>query len=156
MEVIAVLDKKIRDAGIPIHGVTDNGDGTYRVDFKEEATAQQRSDAAAIVAGFDDWWEAGQPTRDLLVQQQVDAAAFTDLPEWATYTTAEAVDAIHNAIFAGATLATVNAQIDALPATIAGMRTGLKAVVAEIITERGILEKMAKVVVYLRDRTIAK
>lgn len=82
-----------------------------------------------------------------------EATAFEDLPEWAAYTTTEAVAAIHDAIFAGATLATVQAQIDALPATIAGMKTGLKAVVAEIITERGILEKMAKAIVYLRDRT---
>ena len=82
-----------------------------------------------------------------------EAAAFEGLPDWAEYTAAEAVAAIHGAIFAGATLATVNAQIDALPATIAGMKTGLKSAAAEIITIRATMEKMAKAIVYLRDRT---
>lgn len=50
---ISVLDERIRAAGIPIHGVSDNGDGTYRVDFAAGATAQQQSDAAVIVAAFD-------------------------------------------------------------------------------------------------------
>lgn len=101
-------------------------------------------------------WQAGQPARDELAQQQVDAAAFTDLPEWATYTTTEAIDAIHAAILGGDTLAQAQAKVDALPNTVAGMKTGLKSAAAELVTIRGILEKMAKVVVYLRDRTIAE
>lgn len=98
---------------------------------------------------------ADEPTAEELAEAAIyeAATAFEGLPDWAAYTATEAADAIHDAIFAGATLATVNAQIDALPATIAGMKTGLKAVVAEQITERGILEKMAKAIVYLRDRT---
>lgn len=98
---------------------------------------------------------ADEPTATELAAMVIyaEAVAFDGLPDWAAYTTTEAVAAIHNAIFSGATLATVNAQIDALPVTIAGMKTGLKAVVAEIITIRATMEKMAKAVVYLRDRT---
>lgn len=146
--VIGVLDARLRAAGIPIAGVADNGDSTYRVDFLPSATPQQISDGTAIAGAFD-----GVAEQAILDQVQDDAAAFEGLPEWAAYTTTEAVDAIHNAILAGDTLAQAQAKIDALPATIAGMKTGLKAAAAEFVTARGLLEKMAKAVVYLRDRT---
>lgn len=112
--------------------------------------------------GFQQWLDLGntpepadEPTAAELAEaaRYAAASAFTDLPDWAAYTTTEAVAAIHDAIFAGATLATVQAQIDALPATIAGMKAGLKSAAAEIITIRATLEKMAKAIVYLRDRT---
>lgn len=98
-------------------------------------------------------WLADQPARDAAQAELDDAAAFEGLPEWAGYTAAIAADAIHDAILAGDTLAQAQAKIDALPATIAGMKTGLKAAAAEMVTIRGIMEKMAKAVVYLRDRT---
>lgn len=81
------------------------------------------------------------------------AATFSDLPEWATYTADEAVAAVHNAIAGGNTLAVMKSQIDGLPNSFAGMKTGLKAVADDIAAIRGILEKMAKVQIYLRDRT---
>lgn len=99
--------------------------------------------------------EATEKTPEQLAQESalVEAKAFSDLPEWATYTTAEAVDTIHNAILAGDTLAQAQAKIDALPNSFAGMKTGLKSAAAEIVTVRNLLEKMAKAIVYLRDRT---
>lgn len=147
---ISVLDARLRDAGIPIHGVTDNGDGTYRVDF-DGATAQQQSDAAAIVAAFDE--VAEQAILDAIEANLQLAIQFDGLPEWAAYTTSEAVAAIHAAILGGDTLAQAQAKVDALPATIAGMKTGLKSAAAEIVAIRNILEKMSKIIVYLRDRT---
>lgn len=149
--ILSIAIQQLFPNADPIHDyiIQDDGSGPYIAQWNLPDPEPTPAELDAAWADF----EAGQPARDLLIQQQVDAAAFTDLPEWAAYTTSEAVAAIRNAIFAGASLATVNAQIDALPATIAGMKTGLKAVVAEIITERGILEKMSKVIVYLRDRT---
>lgn len=55
----ARLDQAIRAAGIPIDGVS-GVQGNIRIDFKPEATAQQRTDAQAIVAAFD--WSAGAQT----------------------------------------------------------------------------------------------
>ena len=46
------LDEALRAAGIPIHGVQNNG-GVFTVDYTDAATAQQRTDGAAIVAAFD-------------------------------------------------------------------------------------------------------
>jgi hypothetical protein len=48
----SILDKKIRSAGIPIDGISKEN-GSYRIDFRPEATQQQRNTAAAIVAAFD-------------------------------------------------------------------------------------------------------
>lgn len=36
----------------PIDGISDNGDGSYRIDFKDEATPEQRDEAMAIAASF--------------------------------------------------------------------------------------------------------
>lgn len=127
----------------------DDGEGVY---VKEWNLPDPQPTEAELEAAWNAWL-ADQPVRDaqtLILQQ---AADFTDLPEWATYTTAEAVTAIHNAIGNGNTLAVMKTQIDNLPNTVAGMKTGLKAVADDVVAIRGLLEKMAKVIVYLRDRT---
>lgn len=59
MGIIATLDARLRAAGIPIEGVADNGDGTYRVDFAAGATPAQQSDAAQVAAAFNEVAEQG-------------------------------------------------------------------------------------------------
>lgn len=76
--MLARLDEAIK-AVCPIHGVAGT-QGNVRIDYKPEATAQQRTDAQAVLAAFDwsqaadDAWERGQEPdlRDLL--DQADAA----------------------------------------------------------------------------------
>lgn len=46
------IDAAIK-AVCPIEGVSDNGDGTYRIDYTDGATEQQVADAQAVVAAFD-------------------------------------------------------------------------------------------------------
>ncbi len=48
---LQALTEQIADTGIPVHGVSIGP--PIRVDFKPEATDQQRQQAASIVAGFD-------------------------------------------------------------------------------------------------------
>lgn len=60
MNAITILHKKLVEAGLPVIGVSDNGDGTFRVDFAEGATQQQQDEAAAIVAAFDPVAEVAQ------------------------------------------------------------------------------------------------
>lgn len=128
----------------------ENGDVVIGNATDEQVRLIQTAIYTAAGGSYLATWQAEQAILDAI---QAEAEAFEGLPDWAAYTAAEAVAAIHDAIFAGATLATVQAQIDALPATIAGMKTGLKSAAAEIITTRNLLEKMAKAIVYLRDRT---
>lgn len=49
---LSMLDTRIRAAGIPIDGVS-RQNGEYLVDFRPEATPEQRLLAASIVAAFD-------------------------------------------------------------------------------------------------------
>lgn len=56
MSIAARLDLALRAAGIPIIGVSigDEADrATWRIQFELRATAQQRTDGAALVATFD-------------------------------------------------------------------------------------------------------
>jgi hypothetical protein len=51
--MIATLDKQIRDAGIPIYGVSAKA-GVFTVQYKPNATAQNKIDGDAMAAAFDD------------------------------------------------------------------------------------------------------
>lgn len=70
MTTVSVLHSQLTTAGIPIEGVSDNGDGTYRVDYMTAATPAQKTQAAGIVAAFNataeqatlDGLEAGKVT----------------------------------------------------------------------------------------------
>jgi hypothetical protein len=44
---------KLNQAAIPVYGVADNEDGTYRIDYAPEATPAHKTAAVAIVATFD-------------------------------------------------------------------------------------------------------
>jgi len=50
---LAALDKQIRDAGVPIDGVSRSPAGVVRIDFRPTATAPQQALAASLAAAFD-------------------------------------------------------------------------------------------------------
>lgn len=60
---LAALDEAIKAAGVPIDGVGRLLDGTVRIDFRPEATEQQRTQANAIAAGWD-WSPAAAAARE--------------------------------------------------------------------------------------------
>lgn len=82
------------------------------------------------------------------------AKDFDALPNYGIWTPQEAYNNTFNAILSGADKATVDAQIDALPNTIAGMKTGLKALALEVITIRLILATALKMIAYLRNLVV--
>ncbi len=79
---------------------------------------------------------------------------FALLNGWWTWDKDTAVTNVTNAIFAGKTQAQVDADIDALPASVAGMRTGLHTAAAQIIAIRTLLTFVVRAIVFLRDYTI--
>lgn len=89
---------------------------------------------------------------------------FGTLPDWASYTADEATAAINNAIFSGQTQAQVEAAItNAItnaPNTTAGVKTAMNTLFIQaadqIITMRGILIVMGKMLVWLRDIVIGR
>ncbi len=99
--------------------------------------------------------EAGElAALEVILEYTASAARFEALPDWATWTAEEAAQHITGAIFAGKTLAQVDADIDLLPATVAGMRTGLHQAAAALIAVRVILTALARAVIYLRNLAI--
>lgn len=81
-------------------------------------------------------------------------AGFKALPLWSTWTSQEAKNYIHGEIFAGKTLTEVNTDINSLPATVEGMRTGLRQAASAIVSIRTILEAMSQTIVFIRDVVI--
>jgi len=75
MTPIARLDSLIQAAGIPIFGVASLGGGQYRVDFKPEATVQQRLDAQAIVNAFDGKGRRAKTVADIYQSIRLQTAA---------------------------------------------------------------------------------
>lgn len=69
MLTIADLDAAIK-AVCPIHGVSPREDGTHRIDFRDDATQEQRLAAEYVVANFD--WNAPRPW-------EMSAEEFSDL-----------------------------------------------------------------------------
>ena len=53
MSAPAVLHSRLASAGLPVVLVRKNRDGTYTADLAQDATDEQRAQAAQIVAAFD-------------------------------------------------------------------------------------------------------
>jgi hypothetical protein len=94
-------------------------------------------------------------TEQTIIANYLSAANnFNNLPNWSTWTAAEAETNITNLIFNGNTQAQQEAVANALPFTQAGMRQGFVNAVDNIIAIRSILVQMAKAIVYIRDYII--
>lgn len=86
------------------------------------------------------------------------AVSFAQLetpPDWANWTYQQVENHITNAILNGWSLADVEVQIDALPGTVDGMRTGLRQIATALVAIRGILVTMAKAILYIRNLIIS-
>ena len=80
---------------------------------------------------------------------------FQTLPAFLKTMTAEDATAyIHSSVLGGKTEAEINADIDALPSTVAGMKVGLKQIGASLVAIRDILELIVKLLLYIRDLVI--
>lgn len=63
------LDKELRDAGIPIHGCASSG----RIDFKDEATQEQKDLANKILSAHVSTWYVDDRKKEYpLLQDQLD------------------------------------------------------------------------------------
>ena len=51
LETLSILHKSIANI-VPIHGVADNGDGTYRIDYVEPPTPEQLDQVNSIIESW--------------------------------------------------------------------------------------------------------
>jgi len=145
-----LLTWELQQAGLPVEGVA--GDG--RIDYSRALAPQEQILALSVVA-------AHNPLGLFpLEQDEIDASvarvSFRNLPNYATWTPAETQLNITNAVLNGKTLVQVNADIDALPNSVAGMKVGLKTVAQAIIDIRGVLAIIGKMIVLLRNVAIRR
>ena len=80
---------------------------------------------------------------------------YSILPDWLkTWTADEASQYVHDNVLNGLDVAGVDAYVDNLPSTVAGMKTGLKQIGGALVSIRDILEIIAKLLMYIRDLVI--
>jgi hypothetical protein len=98
------------------------------------------------------------PGQAWLDRVAADAAktAFRNLPNWATWTAAEASGYVHSDVLGGWTKAQLDSYVDTNVTNIATARTALKQLGEELIDLRAICERLAEAVVYLRDVAVRR
>lgn len=79
---------------------------------------------------------------------------FMKLPNWATWTSAEAQAYVRSSILSGQNQTQINAYIDATVTNVAGARTALKQIAASLIAVRVILEALAQAVIFIRQLVV--
>jgi hypothetical protein len=142
---------ELQAAGLPIASATEDGavDALPGVVMTPE---QERLFREVTVRYFyPEQYAAYILERDTLLAA---VSGFMDLPEWSTWTYQEAEANVTARIFNGWNQVQVDAWVDGLPNTVAGMKTGLKQIGVAILAVRVILVAMAKAIVFLRDLVV--
>lgn len=83
----------------------------------------------------------------------LEAQELAGVPEWALYTRQEAVTVIHQLIANNKTLPEIEAEITAMPNSFPAVKQALKDLAGYNIAARTVIEKMAIMLVHLRNKT---
>ena len=120
-------------------------------------TVQDADDQSAVMTVYD----AHDPTARIAYNEEKrtsqDEAVtnYTVLPDWIkTWTANDVSTYVHDNVLSGLDVAGVDAYVDNLPNTVAGMKTGLKQIGSALVAIRDILEIIAKLLMYIRDLVI--
>ncbi len=97
---------------------------------------------------------ASQAENDIQASYVSADADFGALPNWSTWTSAQASTYVTNNILNGWTQAQADSWTDSTVTTLAGARTAFKQVTAAIISIRSILATVAQAIIFIRDYTI--
>jgi hypothetical protein len=88
---------------------------------------------------------------ELLTAYIAAPSAFRALPNWSTWTPAQAEEYISTSILSGSTQVQIDAWIDSTVTNLAGARTAFKQLAGSLIATRIILINVAKAILFLRD-----
>ena len=127
---VSKLHQELEDAGIQIQGCDSNGI-VWDINGNE---IQDREEFASMSTATID---------------------YQLLPDWLKEWSAnDAAAYVHDNVLNGFDAAGVDAYVDNLPATVEGMKTGLKQIGGALVAIRDILEIVAKLLMYIRDLVI--
>ena len=136
-------------AGLPVIDMDENGYGHFG-NLTDEQTILLSD--LIMQYRFPDKYEL------MIVERQSIGDAVTNyavLPDWIkTWTADDASTYVHDNVLSGLDVAGVDAYVDNLPNTVAGMKTGLKQIGSALVAIRDILEIIAKLLMYIRDLVI--
>lgn len=140
-------------------GLIENTD--YAVDYPTSTVRRLRpfgSELYIFTMQYDDQSEQrAAEEAALLADEQVSQTAklaFWNLPNWATWTGAQASQYVHDTVLAGWDKAALDSYVDANVTNIATAKTALKQLGEELIDLRATCERLAEAVMYLRDVAI--
>lgn len=142
------LHKILESAGIPVISVSEDG----KVEFDETVTIEQKNQAVNIIQNYDPNEKTIEEVQEELAKQSI--IDFENIPDWATWNPKEASDFITNQIFNAQTKEQVDTWIDSNVTTIAQSKVALKNVAGEVIKIRGDLEKLAQLIILIRNIVI--
>jgi hypothetical protein len=167
---VALLDYELRQAGLPVVGVSADG----HMDYDRELTAAEQATAAAVIAAHN---PAGKLPQEQAAIEAMSGYAY--LSDWVkTGTAAQAETYIKGLIWNGADITTVNSYIDNtiketlivnittanvaqinaqlanIRAQLANTRTVFKAAASAIIAMRDLFILCSKLAFYIRDLVI--
>ena len=93
---------------------------------------------------------------ELQVVENYRAAAdgFEALPDWASWTAAEAAGYVHGQVLNEMSQVEADAWIDANVTSLAGVRAALKLLAGSLLNVRSILENIGKAIVFLRNLVV--
>ena len=142
------LSRELIDAGILGQGCNSNGI-VWDMDGNE---IQNRPDVIAVIAAHDpvDYVEIAR------LQAESEALLYyPTFPAWLKeWTPQETAEYVHDNVMNGLDSTGVDAYVNGLPNTVAGMKTGLKQIGNALVSIRDILEIIAKLLMYIRDLVI--
>jgi len=153
--VISVLSQELNAATIPHSYLYKERELFLVIALEDEG---QESEAQAVIDAHDGEAALAAVNAFLAARDQAETDAVTNfaiLPDWVKeWTAADAAAYVHDNVLAGLDAAGVDAYVDALPSTVAGMKTGLKQIGGQLAAIRDILEVIAKLIMYIRDLVI--
>ena len=98
---------------------------------------------------------ANHPDREEFASMSTATIDYQLLPNWIkTWTADDASTYVHDNVLNGFSSVEVDAYVNNLPNTVAGMKAGLKQIGGALVAIRDILEIIAELLMYIRDLVI--
>ena len=140
-DLLVEISIDAKSIGLSVYYDTNSITPPIEIEISPDPTPEQEAGLLKIIAKYQDEANA--------------VAEFPNLPNWVRdWTPQQAGDYLTNLVFNGVDIPAMEAQVDNLPNTIAGMKQGLKTVGEAIIELRDAMAIEAMLILLMRDLVI--